>query len=213
MCNSHRRNRTRVTTKTGGILFSRPNDGSLSTAIICNIGRSRLHTRRHVISGTSYAAGYVVPIVGLLSSTCNVRSNAIAAVRSTVRSRRIVSTCRPSLHHAQTTDRSVVPISAGLTTNVAQFFPRFGSHFRTVTMHIPAVGIATVSLDIAIGGPMGTGRIGLLLRGTTRNTFRNVISCARLPLISMSFGRSPRDTVISNARAQIDNTRLVGALI
>lgn len=61
-----------------------------TSVFIYNIGASGCGNRG-VISGTSYAAGYLTPVTGMLGSGFNVRANLVAAIRSAATARGAIS--------------------------------------------------------------------------------------------------------------------------
>ncbi len=79
----------RVRTKTGGMVVSTPS-GSTAPVFMCNMGRAAC-TKRSVVSGTSYAAGYLTPVTGILGSGFNVIGNLVAAIRTTATARGAIS--------------------------------------------------------------------------------------------------------------------------
>ncbi len=59
--------RTRVRTNTGCMIVSTPS-GSTAPVFMYNIGFSGCRGNAGFISGTSYAAGYLTPVTGMLGS-------------------------------------------------------------------------------------------------------------------------------------------------
>lgn len=200
----------RLRTNTGGMVVSTPTD-SRSVAIIVNIGRSGCSpTGRRMVSGTSYAAGYLTPFTGMLGSDFKVGHNVVAAIRSCAGSRRVLSLPRGSCHHTHTTTRGVVPAAANTTGTMSLMLPRLGNGLGNKTVHIPAPGISLISLITRLSGSMATRRMGDTLGTTTRNRLGNVLTCDRRPLMSNSCGKGPTSSAVSTLSAVIVRNDVMG---
>lgn len=198
--------------KIRGIVITTP-IGRRTLGIICNVG-SRLcgPTRRHLLATTSYAAGYLTPIIGIVRRKLNVRRNVVAAVRGRAGARALISTPRRSLHHTETAKVSLVPAAAKSTATVDLVCPRLGNGLGNLTIQIPLLGTSLASYIFRMRHPAATTRIGRLLGTTTSNPLRNVLNCRRHPLISVSCGSSPHSSIVSTLSAVIMSSARIGVL-
>lgn len=204
--------RTRISTNTGHILLSTPTNDSIG-AVICGIGRGRLDTSSIVISNTSYAAGYLTPVTGMLGSRFKVIRNLVAAVRTCANSRGALSTPRPgnSFHHTHTTTTGVIPGAANTTGTVNSMLPRLGNGLSKTTRHIPIPANSLARLIAMLRGTMAIRRVGTTVGTTTGRS----CNCARSRLISASVMKVGFNSLFSTARAgivAIKSGRLIGAI-
>lgn len=84
-----RNTQNRLGKKTGGIVVATPS-GSTPVFII-KIGRRACGSKVSIIDGTSYAAGYLTPLTGIVRSGFKVLRKLVAAIRTIATARGAIS--------------------------------------------------------------------------------------------------------------------------
>ena len=193
------------------VLVSAPCKNADKT-IVFGVNHKTLSTNDLVVSNASCTTNCLAPVVKVLHEELGIKRGFMTTIHSYTGDQPTLDTMHSDLYRSRAAAMNMIPTSTGAARAVGLVIPELNGKLDGVSIRVPTPNVSVVDLTFESLKETSESEINSLIKKSSLNKLKGVLSYTEEKLVSMDFNHDPHSSIFAADKTKVLEKKMVRVL-
>ena len=193
------------------VLVSAPCKNADKT-IVFGVNHKTLSKNDLVVSNASCTTNCLAPVVKVLHEELGIKRGFMTTIHSYTGDQPTLDTMHSDLYRSRAAAMNMIPTSTGAARAVGLVIPELNGKLDGVSIRVPTPNVSVVDLTFESLKETSESEINSLIKKSSLNKLKGVLSYTEEKLVSMDFNHDPHSSIFAADQTKVLEKKLVRVL-
>ena len=193
------------------VLVSAPCKNADKT-IVFGVNHKTLSKNDLVVSNASCTTNCLAPVVKVLHEELGIKRGFMTTIHSYTGDQPTLDTMHSDLYRSRAAAMNMIPTSTGAARAVGLVIPELNGKLDGVSIRVPTPNVAVVDLTFESLKETSESEINSLIKKSSLNKLKGVLSYTEEKLVSMDFNHAPHSSIFAADQTKVLEKKMVRVL-
>ena len=193
------------------VLVSAPCKNADKT-IVFGVNHKTLSKNDLVVSNASCTTNCLAPVVKVLHKELGVKRGFMTTIHSYTGDQPTLDTMHSDLYRSRAAAMNMIPTSTGAARAVGLVIPELNGKLDGVSIRVPTPNVSVVDLTFESLKETSESEINSLIKKSSLNELKGVLSYTEEKLVSMDFNHDPHSSIFAADQTKVLEKKMVRVL-
>ena len=165
--------------------------------VVMGVNHARFDPQRHrIVSAASCTTNCFAPVVKVIHEGLGIRHGSLTTIHSLTNTQVIVDAPHKDLRRARSCGSSLIPISTGSATAIAEIFPELRGRLDGHAVRVPLTNASLTDCVFEVERATSVDEVNGMLRAAAEGTLAGILGFETRPLVSIDYQTDPRSSIV-----------------
>ena len=193
------------------VLVSAPCKNADKT-IVFGVNHKTLSKNDLVVSNASCTTNCLAPVVKVLHEKLGIKRGFMTTIHSYTGDQPTLDTMHSDLYRSRAAAMNMIPTSTGAARAVGLVIPELNGKLDGVSIRVPTPNVSVVDLTFESLKETSESEINSLIKNSSLNKLKGVLSYTEEKLVSMDFNHDPHSSIFAADQTKVLEKKMVRVL-
>lgn len=177
--------------------------------IVFGVNDGVLNRNSDVVSIGSCTTNALAPIVKILHDQIGIECGYMTTIHSYTNDQNLLDNRHKDPRRARACALSMIPTSTGAAKAIGLVIPDLLGKLAGSAIRVPTPNVSLVDLTFTANRPTTKEEVNKHIEIAAKDAYRNILSVAELPLVSIDFNHNPHSSIFDPFETQVVNNKMV----
>ena len=193
------------------VLVSAPCTNADKT-IVFGVNHQTLTKNDLVVSNASCTTNCLAPLAKVLHEKLGIKRGFMTTIHSYTGDQPTLDTLHSDFYRSRAAAMNMIPTSTGAARAVGLVIPELNGKLDGVSIRVPTANVSAVDLTFETSKETSESEINALIKNSSLNEFKGVLSYTEEKLVSMDFNHNPHSSIFAADQTKVIQKNMVRVL-
>lgn len=191
------------------ILSSPPKDDSVPVVVLGVNDKTMDFINNHIFSNASCTTNCAAPLLKILNDEYGISSGFITTTHSYTSSQQLLDNNAKTFVLARAAGLNIIPTTTGAAKAVVKAIPELKGKIDGLALRVPTPTVSFTDISALVNKQTTVNDINNLFMRASENEYKQILSYARVPLVSSDYQQSPYSAIFDPFYTKVMPNNLV----
>jgi glyceraldehyde 3-phosphate dehydrogenase len=187
------------------VIVSAPCDGADAT-IVYGVNHHLLDDKSYnLISIGSCTTNALAPLAKILNDAFTIEAGFMTTIHAYTNDQNIIDNSHKDLRRARAASLSIIPTTTGAAKSIGIVIPELEGKLEGSAIRVPTPNVSMIDFSFVTKATFSKKDINHLINQAAHNEFKNIISIASAPLVSIDYNHTPYSAIFDPYETKVIN--------